>query len=191
MTGARKPFNRTTLEEAFESLGEKAILAGKVVDISVYGGSALVLTTNYRVSTHDVDAVFEKDRAFVNRAAQEIAAEFGWPADWLNDGAKGFLSNRDDQLDAKALFRTYPSETRPGLRVFVASAAYLFAMKCLAMRMGGIEQNEDVEDIRQLGRILGVTDAAGALSIVSRYYPAGRLPPKTRLGIEEIFGGEK
>jgi hypothetical protein len=186
---APKPFDRTTLEEAFERLGEKAVEAGKVVEISVYGGSALVLTTNYRISTQDVDAVFEKDRAFVNRAAEQIATEFGWHADWLNDGVKGFLSTRDTDPDAKALFRTYPSEARSGLRVFVASPTYLFAMKCLAMRIGGAEQNEDVQDIRQLGNILGVANAADAFAIVSRYYPSGRLPPKTQFGIEEIFGG--
>ena len=30
--------------------------------------------------------------------------------------------------------RVYPSEGGPGLRIFVATPAYLFAMKCLAMR---------------------------------------------------------
>lgn len=186
---APRPFDRTTLEEAFERLGRKAIEAEKIVEISVYGGSALVLTTSYRISTQDVDAVFEKDRAFINRAAEQIATEFGWPTDWLNDGVKGFLSNRDADTDAKTLFRTYPSEARSGLRVFVASPAYLFAMKCLAMRAGGIGQNEDVQDIKQLGDILGVSSAGDAFAIVSRYYPSGRLPPKTQFGIEEIFGG--
>jgi hypothetical protein len=188
MTDAPKPFDRTTLEEAFERLGEKAVEAGKVIEISVYGGSALVLTTTYRISTQDVDAVFEKDRTFVNLAAGEVATEFGWPADWLNDGVKGFLSNRDSDAEAKTLFRTYPSEAQSGLRVFVASPAYLFAMKCLAMRIGDVGQNEDVQDIRQLGSILGVSNAADAFAIVSRYYPSGKLPPKTQFGIEEIFG---
>ena len=189
MTVTPKPFDRTTLEEAFERLGEKAVEAEKIIEISVYGGSALVLTTGYRISTQDVDAVFEKDRTFVNRAAGEIAAEFGWPADWLNDGVKGFLSRYDGDPDAKTLFRTYPSEAQFGLRVFVASAAYLFAMKCLAMRTGGVGQNEDVQDIKQLGGILGVLSATDAFAIVSRYYPSGRLPPKTQFGIEEMFGG--
>ncbi|MGD0867810.1 MAG: hypothetical protein ABSA49_19920 [Rhizomicrobium sp.] len=189
MTVAPKPFDRATLEEAFERLGEKAVAAQKVIEISVYGGSALVLTTGYRISTQDVDAVFEKDRTFVNRAAEQIAVEFGWSADWLNDGVKGFLSKRDDEPDAKTLFRSYPSEAQSGLRVFVASPSYLFAMKCLAMRIGGAGQNEDVQDIRQLGGILGIASAADAFAIVSRYYPSGRLPPKTQFGIEEIFGG--
>ena len=188
---ASKPFDRATLEEAFERLGELAAQAGKIVEISVYGGSALVLTTNFRVSTQDVDAVFEADRSFVRGAAERIGAEFGWDANWINDGVKGFLSARDQEPDAKLLFRSYPSETQPGLRVFVASAAYLFAMKCLAMRLGGVAENPDIDDIRKLGASLGIANSDQAISAISRYYPIERMPPKTRFGLEEIFGPAK
>lgn len=163
-----KPFDRNTLEQAFQRLGEMATAARKIVEISVYGGSALVLTMNYRVSTHDVDAVFERDRTFIRQAAETVAEEFGWPPDWLNDGVKGFLSGHDSDAAAKALFRTYPSEDEPGLRVFVASPTYLFAMKCLAMRVSGVDQNSDLEDIRQLAIALSIKDAGEALQIVSR-----------------------
>jgi len=184
-----KPFDRATLHQAFERLGELAWTVGKIVEISVYGGSALVLTTDFRVGTQDVDAVFEGDRDFVRRASATVAEEFGWEPDWLNDGVKGFLSARDGSVDAKRLFRTYPSENEPGLRVLVATPAYLFAMKCLAMRAGGTEHAGDVTDIRRLGAELGITSAPAALTAVSRYYPLERLPPKTQFGIEEIFGG--
>jgi hypothetical protein len=43
-----RPFNRATLEAAFQRIGEMAVAAGKIVEISVYGGSALVLTLNHR-----------------------------------------------------------------------------------------------------------------------------------------------
>jgi hypothetical protein len=68
-----KPFDRATIELAFERLGELARKAGKIVEISVYGGSALVLTTDFRIGTQDVDAVFENDRTFVRQAAGLIA----------------------------------------------------------------------------------------------------------------------
>ncbi|HEY0300616.1 MAG TPA: hypothetical protein VGC36_04760 [Rhizomicrobium sp.] len=186
MTGAAKPFDRATLHEAFARMGDLARAAGKIVEISVYGGSALVLTTDFRVGTRDVDAVFESDRDFVRRAAAAVADEFGWNAAWLNDGVKGFLSERD--AVSKMLFRTYPDETGAGLRVLVATPAYLFAMKCLAMRAGGLDQQDDIADIRRLGSELGLANAPDALAVVSRYYPMERLPPKTQFGIEEIFG---
>ncbi|HEX3486801.1 MAG TPA: hypothetical protein VHT51_17235 [Micropepsaceae bacterium] len=188
MPGAAKPFNRETLEQAFQQLGQIAHDMGKVVEISIYGGSALVLTTDFRVATQDVDAVFESDRAFVRRAAETIANDFGWSVNWINDGVKGFLSAKDAEQNAKSLFRTYPAEGQAGLRVFVASPSYLFAMKCLAMRVGGVEASQDISDIRNLGRLLGIKNAKQAAMIVSRYYPAEMLPPKTRFGLEEIFG---
>lgn len=101
---------------------------------------------------------------------------------------KGFLSAQDTDPGAKSLFRSYPAETGPGLRVFVASPDYLFSMKRLAMRAGGAEQNEDINDIKQLGKQLQIRNASDALAVVARYYPANRLPPKTQFGLEEIFG---
>jgi len=182
-------FDRATLERAFERLGELAAEANKSIEISVYGGSALVLTTDFRVGTRDVDAVFSSDQAFVRQAARVVADEFGWEDGWINDGVKAFLSAQDSNVAAKTLFRSYPSESGPGLRVIVATPAYMFAMKCLAMRAGGVEQKADIDDIRRLAGLLNIRSAAEAIQAVMRYYPAERLPPKTRFGLEEIFGG--
>jgi hypothetical protein len=179
--------DRDNLERAFQRLGEIAAREGRLIEISVYGGSALVLTMNFRQATRDVDAVFEADRDFVRRAAAIVAGEFGWNDDWINDGVKGFLSEAD--ANSKTLFRSYPAETGPGLRVMIAAPEYLFAMKCLAMRATGAERSADVDDIRHLAALIGVRTADEAIGIVSRYYPAGQIRPKTRFGIEEIFGG--
>jgi hypothetical protein len=183
-----KPFDRDTIEQAFSRLGELAEAAGAIVEISVYGGSALVLTTSFRTGTQDIDAVFDTDRIFIRNAAHVVGQEFGWHDDWINDGVKGFLSAHDKDPSAKSLFRSYPSETGAGLRVFVATPAYLFAMKCLAMRAAGVERSQDIEDIRNLGAILGIASAEQAFGLIMRYYPAGRIAPKTRFGVEEIFG---
>src|SRR5215204_4745923 len=140
-------FARDDLEQAFAALGEKARAAGRIVEIAVYGGSALVLTMPGRGATKDVDAVFEADSSWVRQAAAELAEERGWPSDWINDSVKGFLSHRDRYPKAKSLFKSYPSEELPGLRVLVASPEYLFAMKCLAMRIGGVDATHDRSDI--------------------------------------------
>jgi hypothetical protein len=179
-------FDRHQLEQAFGRIGQRAIRAGKLVEIAIYGGSALVLTLPGRVATRDVDAVFQADAAWLRQTAIEVASECGWPDD--NDAVKGFLSAKDNDSEARHLFRTYPSEQQPGLRVFVASPRYLFAMKCLAMRLGGVDETQDRVDIESLARHIGITDAKDALTIVCEYYPQSQIPPKTRFGIEEIFG---
>jgi hypothetical protein len=180
-------FNRAGLEEAFAEIGLSAIEAGKLVEIAIYGGSALVLTFPHRAATRDVDAVFHHDAAWLRALATKIADRRGWPLDWLNDGVKGFLSPRDHEPEAHLLFRSYPSEERVGLRVFVASPRYLFAMKCMAMRIGGVEESRDRVDIEALAKEIGVTTSEQALSIVSAFYPYSLITPKTQFGVEEIF----
>jgi hypothetical protein len=134
-----------------------------------------------------VDGVFDRDRDFVRKLAAEMAEEFGWDKTWLNDGVKGWLSKADSDPDAKKLFKTYPSENEPGLRVFVPKPEYMFAMKCRAMRVGGVEGSSDIDDIKDLARDLGLTNIEQALAIVESFYPANLLEPKTRLGLEEIL----
>ena len=72
----------------------------------------------------------------------------------------------------------------------MASPAYLFAMKCLAMRIGGTETSQDIGDIRLLGSALGIVTFEEAIAVVSQYYPAGRISPKTQFGLQEIFGSD-
>jgi hypothetical protein len=182
-----KSFDRKTLEYALAELGRRAFSAGRTVEIVIYGGSALLLTLNRQINTGDVDAVFEGNKDFIKRLAAEMAEEFGWDENWLNDGVKGWLSNRDADPDVKALFKTYPAEDQPGLRVYTAKPEYLFAMKCRAMRVGGIETNSDIDDIKLLARAIGIRTSQDALSLVEKFYPQNLLQPKTRLGLEEIF----
>jgi hypothetical protein len=103
----------------------------------------------------------------------------------LNDGVKGWLSHHDGDPEAKQLFKTYPSEDEPGLRVFVASPHYLFAMKCMAMRIGGADETQDRSEA--LAKQIGIARAADALEIVAQYYPSSKISPKTQYGVEEIF----
>jgi predicted nucleotidyltransferase len=115
-----KAFDRTTLEQALYELGRRAHTEGKTIEIAIYGGSALMLTYDWRVATRDVDAVFEVDRSTIRRLAKEIAEENDWDPNWLNDGVKGFLSAADasEALDLVAAFypdRLIEPKTRFGL----------------------------------------------------------------------------
>lgn len=180
-------FDVSTLESALAELGRRSYEAGRIVEIAIYGGSALLLTMKRQINTRDVDAVFERDKDFVRKIATDMAVDFGWDENWLNDGVKGWLSAIDTDSSAKTLFKTYPSEEKPGLRVFVAKPEYLLAMKARAMRVGGIGSSSDVEDIKLLARALGITTSEEALAIVAKFYPRNVIEPKTRFGLEEIF----
>jgi hypothetical protein len=56
------------------------------------------------------------------------------------------------------------------------------------MRLGDVEGGADVDDIKRLARELGLTSAEEALDLVATFYPDRVIEPRTRFGLEEIFG---
>ena len=180
-------FDRATLLKAFGDLGRAAWAEGSTIEIAVYRGSALMLIFDWRAATKDVDGVFEADRDIVRRLATRIAEQYGWTADWLNDGVKGYLSVRDDEAGMKLLSGEFPSADEPGLRVFVPRREYLFAMKRRTMRLGGVDENRDIEDIRKLAAEIGLQTLEEAMALVGSFYPRSQLQPKVQFGLEEIF----
>jgi len=146
-------------------------------ELYLVGGAVMCLAFNARHATRDVDGYF-RPTGDIRQAASRVAARADVPADWLNDAVKGFLSPRgefDSYLDLDHL------------KVFVARPPYLLAMKCAAMRLG--EEFHDLDDIRYLLRHLSITSIEEALEVVTRYFDAERLPPKTRLALEELLPG--
>lgn len=144
-------------------------------EVYMVGGAVMCLVFNARPATKDVDAFFKPARK-IREAAAKVAAKTGIQPDWLNDAVKGFFSVQgeyDAFLDLSHL------------RVFVARAEYLLAMKCLAMRIG--EEFQDVDDIQYLIRFLNLKTCQETLGIITRYYPLERFPQKTLYALEEIF----
>ena len=176
-------FSKTDIERGLTRLGEIAYNAEKIIDIAVYGGSAIALAWGFRVSTRDVDAVIHGEPEFLRGAVKQVADEEDWPENWLNDGVKGFISaNQELQLQG-----SYPSIQNLGLRVYVPTAEYMLAMKCMAMRIESIEGAQDVEDIRELLQILDMKSAEQVLNLVEKFYPRALIPAKVSFGIEEIL----
>ncbi len=166
--------NRDEIQLYIERLATRLAERDVAGEIAIFGGAAMVLAYRARVSTRDVDAVFEP-KAAVTAAAEEVTREDGAPEGWLNDAVKGFLAAA---AETRILFDL------PNLRVFVATPEYLLAMKCMSMRLGRDET--DLRDIRFLMRTLGLRDAPSVLALVERYYPSDRIAPKTRFAIEEL-----
>ena len=48
-------FDREALLDAFDQIGRAAVQAGTKLQIAVYGGSALMLASNFRFATEDAD----------------------------------------------------------------------------------------------------------------------------------------
>ena len=177
---------RDDIVRGLRKIDEMARRANVIVDLSIYGGAALALVFDLRTSTRDVDAVVRGSPDFLRIAAAQVALEEQWPADWLNDGVKGFVSDKEQMRPLEGFTAT--PEAGGGLRVFTPAPQYLFAMKCMAMRADGVEGSHDISDIDALADLAQVKDAEDALDLVEAFYPASRIPAKVKFGVEEIMG---
>ncbi|MBV9097388.1 MAG: hypothetical protein JO079_04955 [Frankiaceae bacterium] len=167
--------DRDDIRELLVALGARLDARGIEARLFLVGGAAMALAFSRRRVTRDLDAVFEPKQEIYDEAAA-LARERGLPADWLNDSVKGLLPDRAKPAEGHASF------VAPGIRVGVASAEYLFAMKAAAAR-----QETDGEDLRVLASALGLTTASEALELIDRFYGPARLTMKTQLIVEDLF----
>lgn len=177
------------IEDAFAGLGQRARTDGRVIDIAVYGGSALMLVSNFRASTADVDAVAsDENQAYLEACADELGRTLGLPTGWLNDQVFPYLS---DQVDGFACehshFRSYPNEAEPGLRVYVPTPEYMCALKLIALRIEPGTAAKDFEDLQHLTALLRLDTPQKALALVSQFYAKGEVAGRVENGIRRLY----
>ncbi len=169
-------FNRDELLDAFDQIGRAAAAASTKLQIAVYGGSALMLASNFRFATEDVDIadIGEVWPEWLMNAVAEIARDKGWSDDWLNDSVKFHLSSLADSAVDHLEYGTFPRDGfRPGLAVSVPSAEYLFALKLKAIRvLDPIKGEAERHDILNLMKVIGITTIDEAIAVLARYFPA-------------------
>lgn len=129
--------SRATIERALYRLGDKAANAGESLTITVVGGTALMLGYNARASTRDVDAFLNTppERHQTRQWIAAVARDLHLPADWLNDGAKGFMQGVS-QGPLLLVGR--------GIMVYQATPEQLLAMKLAAWRREQDQQDAAV-----------------------------------------------
>lgn len=169
---------RASIEALLAELGRRCAAKGFEARLFLVGGGAMALAYSRERVTRDLDAVFEP-KAKVYAEARLMADELGLPQDWLNDGVKGLLPDREDH-DAQV---GYSSD---GLTVLVASPEYMFAMKALSAR-----QTNDTDDLLALAKILGVHTPEQAFAIVEKFYGRQRLTINSQFFIEQTFAADQ
>jgi hypothetical protein len=168
-------FGRDALLDAFDQIGRAAVLAGTKLQIAVYGGSALMLASNFRFATEAVD-VSELERplpGWLPEVVHEIARKNLWQDDWFNDAVAFHLSSLADSAADHLEFGTFPRDgTSPGLVVSVQSAEYLLALKLKAVRvLDPVRGEVERLDILNLMQVVGISTAEEAIALLGRYFP--------------------
>jgi hypothetical protein len=168
-------FDREALLDAFDDIGRAAVQAGTKLQIAVYGGSALMLASNFRFATEDVD-VSELPRPlpdWLEKVVNELAGKNHWRDDWFNDAVVFHLSSLADRATDHLEFGTFPRDSdAPGLIVSVPSAEYLLALKLKAFRiLDPLRGETERLDILNLMRVAGISSIEDAVALLGRYFP--------------------
>ncbi len=165
--------NKQDIEKYLRMLGQELLQRHLTGEILLAGGAVMLLVVQNREVTKDIDAYFKPEQAdIIREAARVVADREGLAYDWINDGVKGFFYAQPP-VEQWAEY--------PGLRVYIPSLDYLFAMKVVAGRP------QDIEDIKALAHELNLSNAQEALTLVKRYVPEQLLVPRIEYIIEEIF----
>jgi hypothetical protein len=188
-------FGREALLDAFDEIGRAAAEAGIRLQIAVYGGSALMLASNFRFSTEDVDIadIGRQWPEWLSDAVERIAKQNGWSATWLNDAVTFHLSPRAQADRDLRAFGTFPRRgENVGLCVFVPTARYMLALKLKALRISDFGKGrQDMTDVAHLLRVLDLDAIEPAIEILAEYFPnSASDADKQRFVLKRILSGD-
>jgi hypothetical protein len=180
-------FTAALLDSTLRQLVERLAARKVEVVIHVVGGSAVALGYNPdRPATRDVDAwlnASEVARQQVVAVVAELAAENGWPPNWLNENAVMFIPEAVGGSGSPH-WRLYHRDDM--VTIAVATPDVLFAMKLHAAR-----GRRDLPDLDVLADAAGVSSQGAALELFDAFYPHDRLKPAARVWLEWRFGGAR
>jgi hypothetical protein len=168
-------FDRDQLLVALDEIGEAAISARARLDIAVFGGSALMLASNFRFATEDVD-IAEIGRPWPNwlsSVVEGIAIRNGWSEDWLNEAVTFHLSPLANPARDLVALGTFPrASEQVGVTVFVPTARYMLALKLKALRVADFDKgSKDLANTAALLRVLGIGSVEAAIEVLAEFFP--------------------
>jgi len=157
--------------------------AGEVAGIRLVGGAALAIRYFDRRTTSDLDSLHIQpgNNDAVLAAAARVGNRRGWSDGWFNFAVEH--ADSVPRLGRRAV-EWDSIYDRDGVVIQVASKEALLAMKLRANRPG-----RDVNDIRQLLALCGITTLDAAEEHYEDYYPGDGLTDRAIAMIEQILEG--
>ncbi len=170
--------NKRDLENLFYKIGERLQKQGELIDVTIYGGSALLLK-GLRCRTKDVDAMFDKwDEHNLSIITNNLAHEHKLEKKWFNNDIEPFISEKE----SLELYKKYPEYGNGGIRIHLPKPDYLLALQVRALSMCHPTGNPNEPlgkhalDVQKLVNILGY-DKEKTIETVKIYYSESVLTP--------------
>lgn len=188
MTPKIPKLTKQVMEDAFDEMGRMAFERGHMFEVAVFGGSCLILASNIRDMSSDIDAVYLNNSAIIQDIADHVGRKMNLPQDWLNQGVRRMAYPPGGPGPDLFPFGDYPRNAIEGvgLRVFVPSPEYMLAMKIFANReLSNIEKiKTDLIDAVGLMEVTGIKSVPAMIELMEQYYnciPGLLNPVKPRL----------
>ena len=162
------------IRQLFDELSAALEARGVRGHVYLLGGGALIAGHGKERATKDVDVRIDAATDEVLAAAKTIGERHGLDERWFDLKAAQFVPRGDD-VRAKTVYNS------PGLVVTGASAEHLLAMKVFAAR------DIDLQDVKHLAGVLGITKASDAIRICEQAYPGWHVMEKTRRQVEHAI----
>jgi hypothetical protein len=174
---------RADLLEALQELIRELRARNVRGEIRIVGGAALSLSYFERDVTQDIDLINVRggNNEAVAEAARSVASRLDLNDNWLN-----FEVTQIDALPTLGKEVEWHTIFSSGeITIQVASPEALLAMKLRANRPG-----RDVNDIRSLLALVGITDVASAETLYESFYPGDILPDRAIQILNNLFAEE-
>ena len=123
----------------------RKINKNKKISLYIVGGSAIVSSFEYRLSTMDIDAIYAIDEE-LTRAIEMTAQELHLPIDWLNQDFIKTPSYSSKLIEVSTILKKYGQN----LKIFSLPPRFLIAMKLKSSRPTGGDLDDVVYMIYEL-----------------------------------------
>jgi hypothetical protein len=162
-------------------MGRIAAEDGKCIEIIIYGGSCIMLASDIRESTKDIDAIFKTDSDYCYDVADVVGRQMQLSRDWLNQGVSGTILRTANQ-PSTSLLHDYPVSDpgeqlgQIGLRAFVPNPEYILALKIAILDRGNLPEEtakhqQDDDDAIALMRVSGLRTEQQLIDLTRQCFP--------------------
>ena len=168
-----KNLSKDEIQKYFNLLNDELKSLNKHGQLLICGGAALTLVYNARDSTRDIDGIFEPKETF-RKIIKKVGTENNLADDWLNDGAKGFISTNMTSSVIQSFSNLTISSIDP---------EPLLAMKLASSRFYGMDKFDSVFLMEKLK----IQNKQQLFNILNTYIPKDRLIPKVEYFTEMCY----